>query len=74
MTIEDMPPLPLVPDSVHGRLRLQRGPCQRLAGDGWDDYVKPFRTLEDLYVLVAMVSWLYGIALGAHGRRRCSSG
>ena len=63
VTIEDMPPLPLVPDIVHGRLRLERVPCQRLAGDGWDDYVKPFRTLEDLYVLVAMVSWLYGIAL-----------
>jgi hypothetical protein len=32
-----------------------------LAGDGWDAYVKPFRTLEDLYVLSAMGAWLYGV-------------
>jgi len=62
VTIEDRPPLPLVPDIVHGRLHLERAYCQRLEGDGWSDYVRPFRTLEDLYVLVALVSWLYGIA------------
>lgn len=62
VTVENMPALPLVPDIVHGRLRLERAPCQRLAGDGWHDYVKPFRTCEDLYVLVALVSWLYGVA------------
>jgi hypothetical protein len=32
-----------------------------LAGDGWDAYVKPFRTLEDVYVLSAMTAWLYGV-------------
>ncbi len=61
--IEDRPPLPLVPDIAHGRLRLDQAPCRRLPGDGWDDYVKPFRTLEDLYVLTALASWLYGIGL-----------
>lgn len=61
--IEEGPRLPLVPDIPHGRLRLERAPCQRLAGDGWDDYVKPFRTFEDLHVLVALVSWLHGIGL-----------
>jgi hypothetical protein len=32
-----------------------------LAGDGWDAYIKPFRTLEDIYVLSAMSAWLYGV-------------
>ncbi len=27
---------------------------ERLAGDGWDDYVKPFRTLEDVHVFAAV--------------------
>jgi hypothetical protein len=35
--------------------------CELLAGDGWDAYVKPFRTLEDVYVLSAMTAWLYGV-------------
>ena len=30
----------------------------RLAGDGFSDYGKPFRTLEDLYVGAAVLAWL----------------
>lgn len=63
VTLEAGPALPLVPDIPHARLRLLEARGQRLPGDGWDDYVKPFRTYEDLYVLVALTGWLYGIAL-----------
>lgn len=65
VTVEAGAALPLLPDIPHGRLRLTDAPCQRLEGDGWADYVKPFRLLEDLYVLLALVSWLYGIGLEA---------
>ncbi|MEL7558387.1 acyl-CoA dehydrogenase [Stutzerimonas chloritidismutans] len=61
--VEERPPLALVPDIPHGRLRLASASCDRLAGDGWVDYVKPFRTLEDLHVLAALASWLYGVGL-----------
>ncbi|HCJ30512.1 MAG TPA: acyl-CoA dehydrogenase [Pseudomonas sp.] len=61
--IEAGPPLPLLQDIPHGRLRLEHAACRRLAGDGWDDYVIPFRTLEDVHVLAALASWLYGIGL-----------
>ncbi|MCG6540554.1 acyl-CoA dehydrogenase [Pseudomonas sp. KSR10] len=61
--VESRPPLPLLVDIPHGRLRLEGAACHRLSGDGWDDYVKPFRTLEDLHVLAALVSWLYGVSL-----------
>jgi hypothetical protein len=59
--VETLPPMPLMPDLSHGRLVLDNALCELLAGDGWDAYVKPFRTLEDLYVLSAMGAWLYGV-------------
>ncbi|KQT66834.1 MULTISPECIES: acyl-CoA dehydrogenase family protein [unclassified Pseudomonas] len=59
--VEKLPALPLMPDISHGRLYLDGALCELLAGDGWDAYVKPFRTLEDVYVLSAMTAWLYGI-------------
>ncbi|MNI19219.1 hypothetical protein D3C73_726490 [compost metagenome] len=59
--VEKLPPMPLMPDISHGRLLLDNALCELLAGDGWDAYVKPFRTLEDIYVLSAMTAWLYGV-------------
>lgn len=57
------PDLPIVPDIAHGRLSLEQAAGRRLPGDGWSEYVKPFRTHEDLHVLAALTAWLYGIAL-----------
>jgi hypothetical protein len=59
--IEPLPSLPLMPDIGHARLHLDRASCERLAGDGWDAYVKPFRSIEDLHVLAAITAWLYGV-------------
>lgn len=60
--LEQGPPLALVPDVPHARLVLQQAPAVRLPGDGWDAYVKPFRSLEDLYVHSALVAWLLATA------------
>lgn len=59
--LEKLAPMPLMPDIGHGRLFLDNALCELLAGDGWDAYVKPFRTLEDIYVLSAMIAWLFGV-------------
>jgi len=59
--VEKLSAIPLMPDISHGRLFLDNALCELLAGDGWDAYVKPFRTLEDIYVLSAMTAWLYGV-------------
>jgi alkylation response protein AidB-like acyl-CoA dehydrogenase len=59
--LEALPALPLIPDISHSRLHLDNAACELLAGDGWDAYVKPFRSLEDLYVLSALVAWLYRV-------------
>lgn len=61
VTLEALPTLPLMPEVGHGRLHLQDAACELLAGDGWDAYVKPFRSLEDLYVLASLTAWLYGV-------------
>ncbi|AOE87242.1 acyl-CoA dehydrogenase family protein [Pseudomonas sp. TCU-HL1] len=60
--IEPLKPLPLMPDVPHARLHLEGAHCERLAGDGWDAYVKPFRSIEDLHVLAALGGWLYGVS------------
>lgn len=57
------PPLPMLPDVPHARLQLSAAAAERLPGDGWADYVKPFRSLEDLHVLTAMCAWVYGIGV-----------
>lgn len=59
--VEPLPSLPLMPEVGHARLHLEQALCERLAGDGWDAYVKPFRSLEDLYVLSALSAWLYWV-------------
>lgn len=59
--VEKLAAIPLMPDVSHGRVFLENALCELLAGDGWDAYVKPFRTLEDIYVLSAMSAWLYGV-------------
>ena len=59
--VEKLAAIPLMPDVSHGRVFLDNALCELLAGDGWDAYVKPFRTLEDIYVLSAMTAWLYGV-------------
>jgi len=59
--VEPLPALPLMPDIGHARLHLHAAHCERLAGDGWDDYVKPFRSIEDCHVLGAFSAWLYGV-------------
>jgi hypothetical protein len=59
--IEPLPALPLMPDIGHARLHLDNALCELLPGDGWDSYVKPFRSIEDLHVLAAVSGWLYGV-------------
>lgn len=63
VALECLPPLPIAPDIPNTRLLLDDAAAQTLPGDGWDDYAKPFRTLEDIHVLLALGAWLYGVGL-----------
>ena len=63
--IVEKAPLPFAPELPHAVVRL-RGvsvdDADVLPGDGYDDYLKPFRTVEDTHVLAATVGYLIGVA------------
>ncbi len=60
-----MPPTPFAPEIPHAELRLEGVRVRDedvLEGDGWERYVKPFRTVEDVHVMGALVAHLIGAA------------
>ena len=67
--VEPMPPLPFVPDISHGTATFEHvniQAAQILAGDGYTQYVKPFRTHEDIHVLAAILGFRIGEALNSN--------
>jgi acyl-CoA dehydrogenase len=64
VTLRPMPPTPFVPEVPHAELDLDDAPVlDELPGDGWASVVRPFRTVEDLHVLGALLGYLSGVAL-----------
>ncbi|WP_044283618.1 acyl-CoA dehydrogenase family protein [Myxococcus stipitatus] len=56
-----LPELPFVPEVPHAELRLEDvavSPDEVLPGDGYTRYLKPFRTVEDCHVQLALLGWL----------------
>ena len=56
-----MPPTRFVPEVAHARVQLAdvRLPGSALLpGDGYDRFVKPFRTIEDIHVTAAVLAYL----------------
>jgi alkylation response protein AidB-like acyl-CoA dehydrogenase len=65
LRLEELPETPFVPEIPHARLLLDRvavAPDEVLPGDGYRDYLKPFRTIEDAHVHAAFLGWLVGVA------------
>jgi hypothetical protein len=55
----------IVPEIPHAEIELDRviaTDADLLPGDGYDAYLKPFRTIEDLHVHAALVGYLIGVA------------
>lgn len=66
VTITPLPHLPFVPEIPHASLALdgvEVADADVLPGDGYDRYLKPFRTIEDVHVHAALLAWL--LAVGA---------
>lgn len=62
---EPMPAPPFVPEVPHGEVFLDGVAVddgELLPGDGYAQYVKPFRTIEDLHVNAAVLGYLLGAA------------
>ena len=65
LALEVLAPPPFVPEVPHARAVLDRVRvplAARQPGDGWADYVKPFRTVEDAHVHAALLG--YFVAVG----------
>ena len=61
LKIETMPPTKFVPEIPHARLQFDNLNVEEsalLPGDGYAGYVKPFRTVEDIHVQAAVLSYL----------------
>jgi hypothetical protein len=66
ITIEGFPDMPFIPEISHGRILFHHVSIHQaniLPGDGYLDYIKPFRTLEDLYVIGGICGWWFATAL-----------
>lgn len=64
---------PFVPEIPHAQCRFEGvevAPDERLPGDAYVRYLKPFRTVEDLHVHAAFLGWVIGEAR----RRRWPTG
>jgi acyl-CoA dehydrogenase len=56
---------PFVPEIPHAEVELEGvtvTDADILPGDGYDDYLKPFRTVEDIHVHAAVIGYLIGVA------------
>ncbi len=59
--LEPLPPTPFAPGIRHAAVTFDRvslAESDLLPGDGYADYVRPFRTVEDVHVLGAVVAHL----------------
>lgn len=63
ITLAPMPPTPFVPEIPHYSVTFDATPIDALLpGDGWDRYVKPFRTVEDIHICGAALGYLVRVA------------
>ena len=61
LKIEAMPETQFVPEVPHAQLQFENlriAATEILPGDGYASYVKPFRTVEDIYVNAAILAYL----------------
>lgn len=61
LTLQAMPATRFVPEVPHAEVLMQDlrvGADALLPGDGYERYVKPFRTVEDLHVTLAVLAYL----------------
>jgi hypothetical protein len=59
VTMTRLPDAPFAPEIPHAEVRFAGAPVERvLEGDGYDRYLKPFRTIEDVHILCATLAYV----------------
>lgn len=61
VTVTDLPPIAFAPEIRHATVTFADALGEPLPGDGYADFLKPFRTIEDAHVLAAALGWLVRI-------------
>ena len=63
VTLSPLPETPFTPEMGHAEVRFESAPVvSTFPGDGYDRYLKPFRTIEDVHVHAALLGYLLGTA------------
>lgn len=68
VAITPLEPLPFVPEIPHASMKLEGVSItdeEVLPGDGYENYLKAFRTIEDVHVQAALVAWLHAVGTRA---------
>ncbi|MFI6957369.1 acyl-CoA dehydrogenase family protein [Nocardia sp. NPDC050408] len=58
VNVTNLPGVPFAPEIPHASVTFTDAAAEPLPGDGYSDYLKPFRTIEDVHVLAATLGWL----------------
>lgn len=72
VVIEEKPPWPVAPEVPHSIVRFEDvavGDDDVLEGDGYERYLKPFRTIEDAHVMAATAGYLFSVGRAADWER-----
>ncbi|GEM31670.1 hypothetical protein NN3_26770 [Nocardia neocaledoniensis NBRC 108232] len=64
--VTPLPALAFAPEIPHATVTFEAAPGELLPGDGYADYLKPFRTVEDLHVVAAVLGYLVRVARQAN--------
>jgi len=70
VSLKELPPIPFAPEIPHARVEFHDvvvEASERMSGDGYLDYVKPFRTVEDIHVFATAAAYLLGLTKRTHG-------
>ncbi|MFC4123955.1 acyl-CoA dehydrogenase [Nocardia rhizosphaerae] len=60
--VTPLPELPFAPEIPHATVTFEGVRGELLPGDGYADYLKPFRTVEDVHVVAAVLGYLVRVA------------
>ncbi|MET9212741.1 MULTISPECIES: acyl-CoA dehydrogenase middle domain-containing protein [unclassified Nocardia] len=66
VVVTPLPALPFAPEIPHATVTFDAAPGALLPGDGYADFLKPFRTVEDLHVVAAVLGQLVRVSRQAH--------
>ncbi len=74
VTVTENPAVPFAPEIPHATVTFVDARARVLPGDGYADYLKPFRTLEDGHVIAAALGWLVRVGRAAGWSRQARQG